>query len=69
MKALAFDLRKESIFDRRTSRVRARRGGRIDGHSVEQSSTDVVYKITKAIDPQLKGTLEIHKDAYLKKKR
>lgn len=68
MKALAFDLCKERIFDRRASRVRSHRGGRLDGRSTDQSAPGVVYKITKAIDPQLKNSVALHKDAYLGQK-
>ncbi len=69
MKALAFDLDKEEIFERRTSRVRSRRGWRIDGRPADQSPTDVVYRMTKSVDPNLEESLKISRKAFFKVKK
>ena len=66
MASLGFSLRKAKIFDRRSSRVQSRRIGRLDGRAADRSSTDVVYRITKQVDPVFEKSLKIQEEAYFK---
>ena len=59
-------MRKIEIYDRRGPRSYSMLVDWFDGRGHDFSSMEETYRMLKAVDPNFEGTLEMHKEAYLR---